>query len=357
MYESVADLPLTVDEYAFELRERATSSGFDRATTVVSLSGGAETGRGEDVTYTTEAHEALVGHGIDLAGAYTLDSFSTALESATLWPEPPEEERFRHYRRWGFESAALDLALKQADTSLGAALDRAYDPVEFVVSTRLASPDSEAPPTTDRLDALRSIHEDLAFKLDPTPTWDEDLLAALADYNVRVLDLKGLYDDPEVSTEPDPQFYRRVADALPNALLEDPELTDSTRPVFEGREARVTWDVPITGVDGVRDLPFEPAWLNMKPSRCGTVESVLSTIAYCEREDIRLYGGGQFELGVGRDHIQTLASLCYPTAPNDVAPGGYNDPDAAEGLPASPLTPPAAPRGIGVGFDGTDPEK
>ena len=350
MYDRVADLPLTVEDSTFQLRERATSSGFDRATTTIALSGAGETGRGEDVTYTNEAHHALVDHDVDLAGEYTLDSFSDALDDAALWPDPPEEERFRHYRRWGFESAALSLALRQADSSLGGALGREYDPVEFVVSTRLSTPDSDEPPTTDRLDALRSVHDDLAFKLDPTPDWDDDLLASLAAYDVRVLDLKGLYEDELVSNDPDADFYRRVADAVPDALLEDPNLTDETRPVFDGREARVTWDVPVTGVESIEALPFEPSVLNMKPSRCGTVESVLETIAYCEREGIELYGGGQFELGVGRDHIQALASLCYPDAPNDVAPGGYNDPEATDGLPASPLAPPADPRGIGVGF-------
>jgi hypothetical protein len=92
----------------------------------------------------------------------------------------------------------------------------------------------------------------------------------------------------------------------------------------------------------------------MKPSRCGTVESVLETIAYCERAGIDLYGGGQFELGVGRAHIQALASLCYPDSPNNVAPGEYTHPDAAVDLPATPLAPPADPAGIGEAFG---PEK
>ena len=52
-----------------------------------------------------------------------------------------------------------------------------------------------------------------------------------------------------------------------------------------------------------------------------------------------MYGGGQFELGVGRGQIQYLASIFHPDTPNDVAPSGYNidatDPD----LPASPLDP------------------
>jgi hypothetical protein len=52
-----------------------------------------------------------------------------------------------------------------------------------------------------------------------------------------------------------------------------------------------------------------------------------------------MYGGGQFELGPGRGHIQYLASLFHPDTPNDVAPGGYNGADPPPGLPDSPLAP------------------
>ena len=52
-----------------------------------------------------------------------------------------------------------------------------------------------------------------------------------------------------------------------------------------------------------------------------------------------MYGGGQFELGVGRGQIQYLASLFHSDSPNDVAPAGYNlDPLDPE-LPQSPLAP------------------
>ena len=57
----------------------------------------------------------------------------------------------------------------------------------------------------------------------------------------------------------------------------------------------------------------------------------------CAREEIALYGGGQFELGVGRDQIQLLASLFHADAPNDVAPGDYNAAAPLAGLPEPPL--------------------
>ena len=58
-----------------------------------------------------------------------------------------------------------------------------------------------------------------------------------------------------------------------------------------------------------------------------------------------MYGGGQFELGVGRRQIQVLASVFYPDTPNDVAPRVYNEGDARPGLPRSPL-----PASTAVGF-------
>ena len=60
---------------------------------------------------------------------------------------------------------------------------------------------------------------------------------------------------------------------------------------------------------------------------------------YCEREGIGAYGGGQTELGVGRGHIQYLASLFHPDTPNDTAPSAFNQPQLPEGLPSSPLEP------------------
>jgi hypothetical protein len=86
--------------------------------------------------------------------------------------------------------------------------------------------------------------------------------------------------------------------------------------------------------------------LNIKPSRFGTVESLFETIEWAEQHNVALYGGGQFELGVGRDHIQLLASLFYPEGPNDIAPGGYNDPEVPAGLPTNPIAAPTNSVGL-----------
>ena len=343
MYDQLADLSLTVDDWTLTGFERDTTSGFVRASTVIELQGAGETGRGEDVTYETEDHEILQREELELpTGEFTLDGFSTALEDVDLFAEPPDREVFRNYRRWGVESAALDLALKQADTNLGAALGRTYDPVRFVVSTRLGEP-----PTTDRVDELLEYDPEMEFKLDPTPEWTDDLVADLASRDrVRILDLKGQYEGTEVDQEADPDLYERVVEGFPEAVVEDPKLTDETEAILADHEERVSWDAPIHSRADIEALPFEPEWCNIKPSRFGTVESLLEAIEFCENRGITMYGGGQFELSVGREHVQALAALFYPQSPNDVAPGGYNDPELSGGLPSSPLEPPANPRGF-----------
>jgi hypothetical protein len=342
MYDRIADLPLVVEEYALTSASMATSSGFTRVSTTVALSGDGETGRGEDVGYETDDQRRFqdaYGDGeLDLAGEYTFEEFSAHLASTELFPAPPQRDADRHYRRWAFESAALDLALRQAGTDLGAALDRTYDPVAFVVSTRLES--------ASRLEEIRAVAPGAEFKLDPTDEWDQALVDAVAERGgVRVLDFKGHYEGTEVDGSADPALYRRVLEAFPDAVVEDPVWSEATRPVLSSERDRVAWDAPITGVESVEALPFEPSWLNIKPSRFGSVESLLETLAYCQRNGISCYGGGQFELGVGRGQAQLLASLFYPEAPNDLAPGGYNAAELGEGLPTSPLSAPAGPVG------------
>ena len=106
------------------------------------------------------------------------------------------------------------------------------------------------------------------------------------------------------------------------------------------------FDAPIHSLADVDALPCRPRWLNIKPSRFGTLERLFECIDACEARGVRMYGGGQFELGVGRRQIQALASLFYADTPNDVAPGDYNARRAAAG----PAAEPAAGAATAVGF-------
>jgi L-alanine-DL-glutamate epimerase-like enolase superfamily enzyme len=335
LWGRLADLPLEIEGYALERLERDVSSAFTRVSTVLRFHGDGHEGLGEDVSYETADQDALQAAGptLPLEGAWTLESFCDHLATQDLWPEPPRHEASRHYRVWAYESAALDLALRQAGLPLHEALGRELHPVTFVVSLRLGEPATIAP-LRARLDRYPSVR----FKLDPTPSWDDALVAELAATGaVDSVDLKGLYSGSVVDNPADPVLYRRVAEGFPEAWIEDPALTDQTGPVLEPHRDRITWDAPIYGVDDIVGLPFPPKMVNVKPSRLGGLRSLLAAYEYCEAHGIRMYGGGQFELGVGRGQIQHLASIFHPDGPNDVAPGGFNDVAPAAGLPEPPL--------------------
>src|SRR5581483_2378492 len=126
LYDAVRDLPLVVDSYALEGLAAEIASGWTRKTTVVHLHGRGEEGVGEDVTYHGEEHDALQARGpaLPLAGEWTLDAFSSHLGGLALFDGEPAQHAYLDYRRWAFESAALDLALRQAGTSLGRAVGR-----------------------------------------------------------------------------------------------------------------------------------------------------------------------------------------------------------------------------------------
>jgi hypothetical protein len=335
LYEQVAGLPVRVEQVVRDRHELAVSSGFTRVTTVVCLRGAGAEGVGEDVTYAAAEHDDPPRPAV--VGAWkSLDDLSRRLEAADLFRSEPEHEAWRNYRRWAYESAALDLALRQARRSLGDAVGRAAQPVTFVVSMRLGER-----PTSEPVQRWLQLYPQLRFKLDPTPEWDAELVAELAATGaVASVDLKGAYRGTVVDNPADPDLYRLVAEGFPNAWIEDPDLGDpASARVLEPHRDRITWDAPIHSVADIEALPFRPRMLNIKPSRFGSVRALFNAYDFCEEAGIATYGGGQFELGPGRGQIQYLASLFSPEAPNDVAPGGYNSGGARPGLPTSPLAP------------------
>jgi len=119
----------------------------------------------------------------------------------------------------------------------------------------------------------------------------------------------------------------------------DPALTPETDAVLAPHRDRFSWDAPIHSIQDILDLPYPPRMVNIKPSRLGGLRSLLDAYDHCDANGIGCYGGGQFELGVGRGQNQYLASLFHADAPNDVAPTGFNLPEAVPGLPSSPLAP------------------
>ena len=323
-YDAVRDLPVRIDELETQAHSLDVSSEFTRRTTLVRLRGAGDEGVGEDVTYDAAAHDWFPEVP---TGTWTLESLSAALDDVALFAAEPKQHAALDFRRWAIESAALDLALRQAGATLGDAVGREPQPVRFVVSTRASA-----------LEPLIGVYPSIRFKLDPTTEWTDGFVRELAALGrVDVVDLKGQYKGTAVDLAPDPGLYRRVAEGFPEAWLEDPALTEETDAVLSPHRGRITWDAPIHSWTDVEALPFAPRCLNCKPSRFGTVERLLEFYDRCAEHGIALYGGGQFELGPGRGQIQLLASLFHGDAPNDVAPAAFNEPTPPAGLPESPL--------------------
>ncbi len=341
IYDRLAELPIRIESYELTAHDREFGD-FTRGSTQVHLRGDGQEGIGEDVVYTVLDHIAHrdAGPVHDLSGPRTLGEACERIGELDLFPgAAPEYEASVHYRRWAYESAALDLALRQSGIPLHEALGRDPKPLEFVCSTRLTSfggDDSRS--STAAIRKRLDRYPGLEFKLDPENDWDAGLIEEIGEIaSVRVLDLKGLYRGTPVDVETDPELYRAVATAFPDAYLEDPDLNDETAPVLEPHDDRVTLDAPLHSLDDVKEMARRA--INSKPSRFGSLRELLAIYEHCGREGIAIYGGGQGELGPGRGQIQYLASLFHADTPNDVAPSGYNDPAVPAGMPTSPMDP------------------
>jgi L-alanine-DL-glutamate epimerase-like enolase superfamily enzyme len=345
LFAPLADLELTVEGYSLEGLRAEVSSAFERLSTVVRLHGHGFDGVGEDVTYDAVDQTAMqeAGAVAPLAGTHRLGEFCDLIDSLDLFPVEPQREVSRLYRRWTFQSAALDLALRQAGVPLHEVLGLDPSQLTFVVSLRLGEP-----PTLDPIRRRLDRYPTLRFKLDPTSSWEPDMIAALVKLGaVDSVDFKSLYRGTVVDQPPDPVLYKRVVEAFPDAWIEDPDVvTPETAAVLADHHNRITWDAPIHSIADIEALPFPPRMVNLKPSRLGGLKPLFAAYDYCAEHGIGAYGGGQFELGPGRGQAQYLASLFHPGTPNDLAPAGFNENDPPDGLPASPLAPAADATGF-----------
>jgi hypothetical protein len=337
VWPRLAGLPLVIEACEYERLHAVLANQFDRVTTHVRLAGGGVDGLGEDVSVFREDGTALheTRPALPLEGEWTLAGLCEHLATLDLWAEPPEWAAALRYRRWAFESAALDLALRQAGRSLHEALGLEPRPVRFVNSLGLGKEPS-IEPVRRRLDRSPGVR----FKLDAEAAWPPALVDEVAATGaVDTIDFKGHYgleiQDPEALGA----LYDRVLAAFPTAYLEDPhDLPEIAERLGEHLE-RVSYDAPIQGADDIGATPLPARVVNVKPSRIGSLRELFEVYARCVREHRPMYGGGMGELGVGRGQIQLLAALFHADSPNDVAPSPYNEDDPAGDLPASPLPP------------------
>ena len=334
LWNRIADLPLVVESHALE-RLAVSAGDNERVTTHVRLCGRGADGLGEDVGLD---HDAFVAASDSLAleGEWTLTSFIDHLGDVDLWPEPPEWEMARNWRRWAFESAALDLALRQAGLGLPEALGRTATPVRFVNSLGLGDP-----PEVAAIGRRLERYPALRFKLDAQASWSPELIDGVtATGAVDIIDFKGRYGLPVDDETALVAMYEGVLARFDGVILEDPHDLPEVEALVAPHATRVSFDAPVATVADVTGAAFGARIVNIKPSRIGSVRTLLDIYAHCEEGGLRMYGGGMGEIGIGRGQVELLAALFHPDAPNDVAPSAYNMPDLPGGLPESPLAPP-----------------
>src|SRR6478672_8634346 len=119
-FDRIAPLTVLIDDVAYERTSQMVSSEFVRVSTAIVMRGGGHEGRGEDICYTPTDHDLLPAPGtLELAGSHTIATLSQHLDGRSLFTGEPGMPASLDYRRWAFESAALDLALRQASATLG----------------------------------------------------------------------------------------------------------------------------------------------------------------------------------------------------------------------------------------------
>ncbi len=219
--------------------------------TVVVLAGRGEEGRGEDVIYEPGAHDALPD--ADLRGTHTIRSLSARLDAMDLFPGvdevPAMWQAMADYRRWAFESAALDLALRQEGCSLGTLLGLEYRPVRFCVSGRRPRGVAEARPGA-RVQARRDAG--VEPRVHGAPAGHRPC---------RLRRPQGRTTRARSSTtRPTRCSTATSSSRFPDAVIEDAKPTDETRAILEPAARRLSWDAPVHSLADVLGAARSRCW-------------------------------------------------------------------------------------------------
>jgi len=296
LHEALANLPVVIDGASCVSRAVPVPSyGGARPTSIVTLAGAGREGAGEHVGWTDEAHAAFRA-GVARVGrrACRLGELSERLRATIDAP----------YDRAAFEMAAIELALRQRATTLGALAGVTPRPVRHVVSfARTDDPVAEA----ERRPAAE-------LKVDADPAWADTVWRGLGALGrVAILDWKGAGDHTA---------FARAMEAMPGVLHEDP-----AEPWPEAMHPWLALDGPITTAAALAGVA--PAAVNLKPARMGGVLEMLAAAARCAERGIAVYLGGMFEIDVGRRQLRDLAAVLCSDGPNDLAPISLADPPPA----------------------------
>lgn len=329
--ERLAALPLVVEDARCAAFDVAVASypGGARPSGRIELRGAGEVGRGEHVGWTRDAHLAF-GERVRRLPLERCRRVEEVTRLAAGVLDDP-------YDRAALEAAAIDLALRQAQTSLARLAGSAAATVRYVVSfERVDDPVARA----EREIAAGAP----GLKVDADPGWSEETYAALDRLGrVAVLDFK---------LSGRPAEHERAHRLVPGALLEDPLPGDE--PWSAELRRRLSLDAAIVSVRALAALPALPAAVNVKPARMGGVLEALAAVAWSAARGLVPYIGGMFEVGVGRAQLQALAAIVSPDGPNDVAPIGV-----AGRRPARPprLPSPVPDAGFAAACDGQEEER
>ena len=268
-----------------------------RPTSTVILTGDGQVGSGENVAWTEEDHHLFRTEVRDRLPATrgTIGSFSQQLQTSFTDP----------YKTSALESAAIDLALRQARTNLEEIAEASYQDVRYVRS--FAAAEDPLPELVSHSQQAPSVE----VKLDVHPAWETATLAALADLRtIAVLDFKHRGTQAQ---------QMAVAQALRDPWLEDPGIPGH-RPNRALAE-RFSLDAALTSDNPEQLLAkLNPGAANLKAPRMGGILALLGAADFCAAHKKPFYLGGMFEVSIGRTQARELASLLTPQGPNDLAP-------------------------------------
>ena len=235
----------------------------------------------------------------------------------------------RAWRNWAFESAALDLALRQAGLTLPDALGRsvAAGAVRELARARRSAvgrgdrPALRAEPD-GRLQARRRRGVERRRSSTSWRRWAASRRSTSRAATACRSRTRTRWWRCTASC------WRRSRRRCSRTRTSSPRVEALLEPVRD----RVSFDAPIRRAGDITTRT-----INVKPSRIGGVRPLLEIYKFCAANGVAMYGGGMGELGIGRGQIELLAALFHADAPNDVAPSAFNAAELADGLPASPL--------------------
>ena len=345
LYDRIRELPLEIEDVELDITERGLRREFTRRTTTVKMRHGVQparrerrrNGRGRHLRpERAPAAPSAVARSSPARGRSSRSRSSSTRRSCSrraIRSRPPTATTAagRSSRRRSTWRSSRRGA--RSPTSSGAS----RRPIRFVSSTRAAS-----------LDDWLELYPTLRFKLDPTPDWTDEFTRALADRgDVDVVDLKGAYHGTVGRQPPDPELYRRVAEAFPEAWIEDPALDagDRRRARAAPRPHHLGRADPLLG--GRRGAAVHAALPQLASRRAsGRSSGCSSSTTAAPSTGSRSTAAASSSSASAAARSRLLAALFHPDGPNDVAPGGYNSPEPEPGLPVSPLTPNVEPGGF-----------